>query len=92
MDIKYYSCLNRQPLDSVFSFDNNYYEDGDIVIDVVGIVNTNKPIELREDDEDTRTPIWSDFLFNVIFKTDKYKYLFKSFKEEHPVTPFRVFL
>lgn len=92
METKYYSCPERADLDKVITFDGNYYEDSDIVIDVIGKVNLNPPIELEEGEVDTREPVWSDYLFNVCFKTGDKADLFGSFKEERPKTPFRRFL
>ncbi|WP_163273801.1 hypothetical protein [Dysgonomonas sp. 511] len=47
---------------------------------------------LEEGEEDTREPLWSDFLFNVIFKTEKKAGLFEAFSHETPKTPYRKFL
>ncbi|NDW10137.1 hypothetical protein [Dysgonomonas sp. 520] len=97
--IRYFSCDDRSGLDEVLKFDGNTYSDFDLSIDVVGKVNLNPPLEpIIGDDgeatypEDTREPVYSDFLFNVIFLNDNKIDLFKDFKEETPKTPFRTFL
>lgn len=91
MDINYYSAKDREALDAVMQFEGNFYEDSDIMIDVVGVVNLNPPIELAEGEEDTRPPVWSDFLFNVVFYTERYKEAFSMFSNEKPKTPIRTF-
>ncbi|NDW10435.1 hypothetical protein [Dysgonomonas sp. 520] len=97
--IRYYSCDDRSQLDEVLKFDGNSYSDFDISIDVIGKINLNPPLEpiIGEDGEttypeDTREPVYSDFLFNVIFLNDSKIGLFKNFKEETPKTPLRRFL
>ena len=89
--IRYFSCENREQLETIISFEGNYYEDNDLIIDVVGKVNTNPPIDLPDGEEDTREPIWSDYLFNVLFKNENKIDLFNGCRDENPVTPIRVF-
>ena len=90
--IKYFSCENREQLENIISFDGNYYEDNDLIIDVIGVVDLNKPVELQEDEEDTREPTWSDYLFNVFFKNESKTQIFDDLKIEQPQTPIRTFL
>lgn len=93
MEKKYYSCKEREDLMKVISFDGNYYEDEYIIIDVVGKVNTTPSVYDEEGNIlEEKEPTWTDFLFNVIFKTDNKKELFIGFEEKVPETPFRTFL
>ncbi len=99
METKYFSCKDRAELDKVIAFDGNYYQDDDIIIDVIGKINLNKPLEPVTDDDgnvtfpdDTREPVWSDCLFNVMFLTENKQSLFEGFKAEEPKTPVRMFL
>lgn len=93
MDTKYYSCKDKNDLDKVLSFEGNHYSDWDISVDVIGIVNTNPSISDEEGSLiEEKEPIYTDFLFNVRFITNKYKKKFKDFKEENPKTPFRKYL
>lgn len=91
MNVKYYSVASREQLDAIIKFSGNYYEDNDMIIDVIGKIDLNPPIELAEGEVDTRSPKWSDYLFNVLFKTTNKIGLFKDCKDESPVTPIRVF-
>lgn len=94
METKYYSCKEKEDLMKVLSFDGNYYEDKDITIDVIGKVNTTPSVYDEEGNVlEEKEPTWTDFLFNVIFKTDNKKTeMFEVFKSEIPKTPFRKFL
>ena len=94
METRYYSCNGREDLMKVILFEDGYFENENIVVDVIGIVNLNPPIDLEEDEKDTREPDWSDFLFNVRFKNDKteVRETFAIFKEEKPKSPVRKFL
>lgn len=97
METKYYSCKEKQELTDAFKkvadlSELNNYDDWNISIDIVGKVNTTPSIydeegNIIEKNEST----WTDFLFNVIFITDKYKNFFNSFTLEEPKTPFRTF-
>lgn len=93
MKTKYYSCSDRALLEKIIKIKGNYYEDNDIIIDVVGKVNTNSSIyDENGNIIENKEPIWTDYLFNVIFKNENKKELFDLFKEETPKTPFRKFL
>ena len=76
MEIKYYSCKTIKNI-PLINETNSYFNDRDICIDIIGIREHNG--------------VLTDFLFNVIFITNKYKDLFKNFKEETPNTPIRQF-
>ena len=97
METKYYSCKEKQELIDAFISvsdlsDKTNYDDWDISIDIVGKVNTASSIYDEEGNVvEEKEPIWSSFLFNVIFITDKYRGVFADFKEENPKTPFRRF-
>jgi len=92
MEVLYMSAKSREQLTAVFPFTGNYHEDSNILIDVVGVVNLN-PREYDEEGNiiEEKEPVWSDFLFNVVLVTGKYKPLFSGFKQETPKTPFRKF-
>lgn len=93
METKYYSCPERTDLMNVIPFDGNYYEDSDIVIDVIGIVNLTPSVYDEEGNiAEEIEPTYSDFLFNIKFKTDKKISMLSSFREENPQTPIRKFL
>lgn len=97
MKTEYYSCKEKQELADAFMSvadltDKSNYDDWNISIDIVGKVNTNPSVYDEEGNVlEEKEPAWTDFLFNVIFVTDKYKKLFKGFKKESPETPFRTF-
>lgn len=97
METKYYSCKEKQELTDAFKkvtdlSELNNYDDWNISIDIVGKVNTTPSIYDEEGNIiEKNEPTWTDFLFNVIFVTNRYIDLFKDFKEESPETPFRKF-
>jgi len=97
METKYYSCKEKQDLIDAFKSisdltDKNNYDDWNISIDIVGKVNTTPSIYDEEGNViEENEPTYTDFLFNVIFITDRCKKLFVNFKEEAPKTPFRRF-
>jgi hypothetical protein len=93
METVYFSTAGRTGLMDVIPFEGDYYEDSDIIIDVIGKVNTAPSIYDEEGNIlEEIAPVWTDFLFNVIFLTDKYREDFSVFKSEIPATPIRTFL
>ncbi|WP_029902280.1 hypothetical protein [Prevotella sp. 10(H)] len=101
METKYYSCKNKTSLIKAFKSvadltDLQNYDDWYISIDIIGVVDMNESHvnTIDEDGNITGTeqePVWSDYLFNVKFLSEKYKPLFKNFTEETPATPLRTF-
>ncbi len=97
MKTKYYSCTDKQELVDAFISvcdltDKSGYNDWDISIDIIGNIDTTPSIYDNEGNMvEEIEPTYTDFLFNVIFVTNKYKKLFKNVKEEKPKTPFREF-
>lgn len=93
MEVNYYSAKDRSELMAIIPFEGDSYQDNDILIDIVGVVDLNPKIETEEeiDESITHEPVWSDYLFNVIFLTDKYKEAFNAFKPEKPKSPIRTF-
>lgn len=90
MEVNYYSAKDRSELMAIIPFEGNSYQDNDILIDVVGVVDLNPEIE-ETDEPIPHEPVWSDYLFNVIFLTGKYKEVFKVFTPEKPKSPIRTF-
>ena len=93
----YYSCKEKQELVDTFSSiadltDKTNYDDWNISIDIIGKVNTTPSVYDGEGNLlEEKEPVYTDFLFNIIYVTDKYKELFEDFKEEAPETPYRQF-
>lgn len=92
METKFYSCKDREELNKAIEFEGNYFEDKNMIIDVIGIVDRNEPEFDGEGNLIGKEPDLSDFLFNVLFKTEEKKELFELFKQENPETPVRRFL
>lgn len=97
METKYYSCKEKKELVEAFKeiadlTKVNNYDDWDISIDLVGEINTTPSIYDEEGNIlEKKEPTMTDFLFNVIFVTDKYKAFFDGFTKEAPKTPIRKF-
>ena len=101
MGTTYYSCKEREDLVEAFSSikdltNEKGYSDWDITIDIIGKIDTSEYVYNENGELDTTVtqpePNYTDFLFNIIFITDKYRELFNGFKEEEPKTPIRKFL